>query len=169
MSESLLTDRIKALLGRQLMDQAGKVRPVEKSQIERYCEATANMNPLYKDSDQARTGPYGGMIAPPTFFYAPFHIARGTLLPVPFGTDNPEVDELMKLFGTARGLDIGEDIEFFTPIRPGDVLTYKRELTEISEKRIKTGPAIHATATTTITNQRGELVCEEKLHFFFFD
>ena len=42
-------------------------RAVKKEAIAKYCEAVRNMNPLYLDEAAAKAGPYGRIVAPPTF------------------------------------------------------------------------------------------------------
>lgn len=168
MDESLVTERIRGLIGHRLITKTGKVYPVEKTAILRYCESYGNLNPLYLDEEYAKSGPYGGIVAPPTFVWVPFRACRGEFLPVPQGTDTPDVAELMRLFQLGRALDGGEEMEFFAPIRPGDVLIFEREIASIVERRLRVGPALHATLRMIVTNQRGELVCIDTLEFFFF-
>jgi acyl dehydratase len=166
--EVLMNERIQGLIGRCLITQAGKVRPVEKTAIQRYCESSSNLNPLYLDEEYAKNGPYEGIVAPQTFFWVPFRTCAGEFGPVPQGTDIPDVVELMELLQLWRALDAGEETEFFARVHPSDLLTYDRRIANIVEKKIKFGPALLVTIRTTVTNQKGELVCINDLEFFFF-
>ncbi|MFC1929800.1 MaoC family dehydratase N-terminal domain-containing protein [Chloroflexota bacterium] len=169
MNSDLMNERIKGLIGHKLLTQEGKVLPVEKIAIRRYCESSGNLNPLYLDEEYASRERYGSIIAPPTFFSIPFRSCAGTFCPIPQGTENPHVAELMELLQLKRALDAGQETEFFAPIRLGDVLHYDKEIFNIAEKRIKVGPALLVSARTVITNQRGELVCIDVQEWFFFE
>ena len=54
------------------------------------------------------------------------------------------------------------EIEYFRPIRPGDVLTGTRSLVDIQEKQGKSGPLIFVTLQIRVTNQAGEPVVVER-------
>src|ERR1700735_5843884 len=73
--------------------EAGAVR-AEK--IQRYCAALGETNPIYTDEEQAKKGPYGGVVAPPSFAVT-FRNGRHFFENVP-------------RFGR-RGFDAGEDGE----------------------------------------------------------
>ena len=40
---------------------------VKAEKIKRYCAALGETNPIYTDEEAAKTGPYGGIVAPPSF------------------------------------------------------------------------------------------------------
>jgi len=40
---------------------------VKADKITRYCAALGETNPIYTDEEQAKAGPYGGIVAPPSF------------------------------------------------------------------------------------------------------
>ena len=40
---------------------------VKADKIKRYCAALGETNPIYTDEDAAKKGPYGGIVAPPSF------------------------------------------------------------------------------------------------------
>ncbi len=167
-NESLMTDRIRGLIGRRVTGQEGKILPVDKTAIRRYCEATDDLNPVYLDDEYARKMGYSGIIAPPTFFSIPFRACAGDFSPVPQGTENPHVAELMELLQLPRALDTAQETEYFIPIQCGDTLTYDKRIHNITEKRIKAGLALLVSVKTTVTNQRGELVCTDIQEWFFF-
>ena len=168
MNGILINERIKGLIGRKLITEAGRILPVEKTAIRRYCESSGNLNPLYLDEEYASRERHGSIIAPSTFFSIPFRSCAGTFCPSPQGVESPHIAELLELLQLRRALDAGIETEFFVPIRPGDILTYDREILNIIEKRIKVGPALLVSARTVITNQKGELVCVDVQEWFFF-
>ncbi|MBI4302380.1 MAG: MaoC family dehydratase N-terminal domain-containing protein [Chloroflexi bacterium] len=117
---------------------------IEKETILEFCRAVGETNPLYVDEEAAKKGPYGGIIAPPTFY---------TLLRT-YSTNQPD---LKLKFGTAA-YDGGESGEFFQPIRPGDTLTATSRFTEVYEKTGRSGKLVFMVRETTFTNQKGEKV-----------
>ena len=168
MNGGLMNERIKGLIGRKLINEAGRILPVDKTAIRRYCESSGNLNPLYLDEEYASGERYESIIAPSTFFSIPFRSCAGTFCPSPQGEESPHMAELMELLQLRRALDASQETEFFIPIRPGDVLTYDKEIFNIVEKRIKVGPALLVSVRAVITNQRGEMVCIDVQEWFFF-
>src|SRR5690242_17358780 len=81
---------------------------VTAATIEKFCAAIGESNPLYTDDAAARRGPYGSIVAPPSFAVT-FRNGRHFFTHVP-------------RFGRA-GFDAGKDVEFRAPIRPGDKIT----------------------------------------------
>ena len=54
------------------------------------------------------------------------------------------------------------DWEFFQPLRPGDIISSKKKILDIYEKKGKSGELIFIITETTYTNQREEVVVIEK-------
>jgi acyl dehydratase len=163
---NLLTEEAQALIGSET-DEVNTL-PVEACDIRRYCEATENMNPLYLDEDYARQMGYGGIIAPPAFYQGPFRTLPGAFMAVPQGTDIGIVAKTMERLHLKGALDVGQKMELFAPVRPGDILTRKGKIVDIAQKQLKLGPALLCTIQNTITNQKRELVCLETTQYFFY-
>jgi acyl dehydratase len=126
---------------------------VTAEQIIAYARAYGETNPLYTDEEAAKRGPQGGLVAPPTFVFR----LRGKhfmpkRLPKGLGRD---------------GFDAGKDVEFFRPVRPGDVLTTATTVHDIYEKTGRTGSMIFLVLRTTVTDQEGETVAviDQKMMF----
>ncbi len=100
-------------------------------------------HPLTWDEDAARAGPHGGIVAPPGF------AATFAIEPFAKACSDPElrVNVLRLVHGE-------QDLEFLEPVRPGDALTTRGEITRIQER----GNLDFLEVTTTTTNQHGRVV-----------
>lgn len=117
--------------------------PVTREMIRNFCEALAETNPLFTDDEAAKKGPYGGLVAPPSFAVT-FRNGRHFFEHVP-------------RFGRA-GLDAGKDLEFVAPLRPGDSVTLSSSVKEIYEKTGRSGSMVFVVVRSTLRNQHGEVV-----------
>ena len=117
--------------------------PVTKEEILEFAAALGETHPLYTDEEQARRGPYGGLVAPPTFCTK----LRGRRF----------LPKSLPRLGTV-GLDAGRDLEVHAPVRPGDVLTLRSSIDDIYEKTGRTGAMYFIVVRNEFTNQRGEKV-----------
>ena len=111
--------------------------------IGKFCAAIGESNPLYTDEAAAKRGPYGGIVAPPSFAVT-FRNGRHFFTHVP-------------RFGRA-GFDAGKDVEFRAPIRPGDKITLSSHVKEIYEKTGRSGSMVFVVVRSTVQNQNGEAV-----------
>ncbi len=116
---------------------------VTPEKIARFCAAIGETNPLYTDAEAAKKGPYGGLVAPPSFAVM-FRNGRNFFEHVP-------------RFGR-RGFDAGKDAEFVAPIRPGDSITLTSHVKEVYEKTGRTGSMVFVVIRSTLKNQRDEVV-----------
>jgi len=117
--------------------------PITKDEILKFAEALGETNPLYTDEEAAAQGPYGGLVAPPTF------VTR--LRP------QKMTPEYMPRFGKV-GFDGGRDVESFTPVRPGDALKMVSTIHDVYEKTGRSGSMYFIVLRNEITNQNGEKV-----------
>ena len=156
--QSLITDEIRAWVGKETPPWTIKVSRLD---VRRFAVATDDLNPLYLDEEKAKQSSHGGLIAPPLFYMAPLTEPKpeSELRPdgLPYEGKFPIPPTPLP-----RLMDGGTDIEFFQPIRVGDVLTGRSKITDIYQKDGRSGPLIFVVRETTFTNQRGELVLIEK-------
>ena len=157
-SESLITDEIRSWIGREVPPWTIEVT---RRDVARFAVATDDLNPLYLDEDRAKQSRYGGLIAPPLFYMAPL------TEPVPeteLRTDGLPFEGKFPVPPTPlpRLMDGGTEVEFLQPVRVGDVLTGRSQITDIYQKKGRSGPLIFVQRETTFTNQNGELVLIEK-------
>lgn len=118
---------------------AGTPELVEAATIAAYARATSDDNPRYFDASWP-----GGVVAPPMYAVRPLkEVLFAPLL-------DPEVnaDLLMLLHGE-------QEMRFFAPLRPGDRVEPRSEITDMIDK--ETGQIIVLRMTCTV---RGEVVCE---------
>ena len=131
----------RSMLG-QVFDETS-FPPVTKEEMVDFAVALGETNPLYTDEAAAAAGPYGGLIAPPTF------VAK--LRAKKFTPEN------LPKFGKG-GFDGGRDLELFAPVRPGDVLTMRSVIHDIYEKTGRSGSMYFTVIRNEVTNQKGEKV-----------
>jgi len=116
---------------------------VSAERIRKFCEVTSETNPLFTDEEAAKNGPYGGIVAPPAFAVT-FRNGRHFFTHVP-------------RYGHG-GFDAGKDVEFVSPIRPGDEITLSSHVKEIYEKTGRSGTMVFVVVRSTLKNQRNETV-----------
>jgi acyl dehydratase len=131
----------RSILG-QVFDETS-FPPVSKEEILEFAAALGEINPLYTDEAAAANGPYGSLVAPPTFVtklrakkFTPEHLPR---------------------FGKT-GFDGGRDLEIYAPVRPGDELTMVSTIHEIYEKTGRTGSMYFIVIRNEVKNQNDEKV-----------
>ncbi len=117
--------------------------PITKEEILEFAAALGETNPLYTDEAAAANGPYGGLVAPPTFITK--------LRP------NKMTPENMPKFGKV-GFDGGRDLEVFEPVRPGDTLKMVSKIHDIYEKTGRSGSMYFIVLRNEVSNQNGEKV-----------
>lgn len=118
---------------------------VEKGAIAKFAEAIGDDNPLWTDEIIARKGKYGGLIAPPTFLRS-------------IRIDRPELPFDLPF---TRLLDGGSDWEYFQPVRAGDLITAKNQITDLQERVGRMGLMIIMTNLITYVNQFQEVVATQ--------
>lgn len=117
--------------------------PITTQEILDFAAALDETNPLYTDEAAAAEGPYGGLVAPPTFLTK--------LRP------NKMTPENMPRFGNV-GFDGGRDLDVFAPVRPGDSLTMVSKIHDIYEKTGRSGSMYFIVLRNEISNQNGKKV-----------
>jgi len=130
-----------ALIGR-VFENTDPV-PVSAEMVTNFCQAIGENNPLHSGPEAAARGPYGSLVAPPSFAVT-FRNGQHFFQHVP-------------RFGK-QGFDAGKDVEFVAPIRPGDSITLSSHVKEIYEKTGRTGSMVFVIVRSTLKNQRGEVV-----------
>ena len=101
---------------------------VTRENIAAYCEAVRNPNPLYLDQAAARAGPFGGIVAPPSFAIMVAPLRR---------------NEVMHAKGYAAPEEKGEyqtpyakcELRLERPIHPGDTVVSRVVLEDKLERR----------------------------------
>ena len=135
--------------------------PVEPSDIRKWAIAVywpEKPPPLFWDEAHAKNTKWGGIIAPQEFN--------------PFGWPPERPQHWLSAMGTGepgtRILNGGLEIEYFAPIRPGDVLTPASKLAEVYEREGRLGLMKFVVSQTDWKNQKGELVKTGKNTLIFY-
>jgi hydroxyacyl-ACP dehydratase HTD2-like protein with hotdog domain len=138
----LLTKELLANIGRTATPQE---EVVTRRDIRKYSVATGQRLKKFLAGDEA----------PPMFHVALFWdvVELDELTP-----DGVSIDTLVPKFPLERAMAGGLKIEYHRAIRPGDVLTGTRTLTDMYEKQGSQGPLIFYEVTLQVENQSGEAV-----------
>jgi len=122
---------------------------VTRRDIRKYSVATAQRLRRYVDGDEA----------PPLFHVALFWpiVPMAQLHP-----DGVATDPMFPQIPGRRPMAGGLKIEYQRPIRPGDVLTSTRTLTNIYEKQGSSGSLVFVEVVMTVVDAKGELVLTEQ-------
>jgi acyl dehydratase len=147
---SLLTDEIKAMVGREVSYTAPE--EIGRASIRYFAMAIGDHNPLYRDDDYARSQGYPSVIAPPTFICE----------------TNQYMDRKPDAMGYighrwefhvdgCRELRGGHEYEFFRPVLPTDRITATWRITNVQERISRKGtPMLFLYSEATYTNQKGD-------------
>ena len=145
----VMTDQIRKATGKEF---GPFVYEVEKGAIRRVADAIGDPNPLWQDEEYGRRSAYGTIIASPTFLFS-----------LRFDEVTGQIEELeCPLKNVLNG---GSEIEYFQPIRPGDVITVRAKLTDVQERSGKSGKLLFFPIDLTYENQKGELVAKHRFNF----
>jgi acyl dehydratase len=129
----------KSVIGEEV---PGAVMVVERGKVMEFARAILDDNPAYFDEDPP---------LPPTFTMAVAHW--------PLPTGGASQGELSRKLGLdlLRVLHGGQEFEYLAPIKVGDVLTGRSQITDVYEKEGKKGGTLtFVISSTTFANQRGE-------------
>jgi hydroxyacyl-ACP dehydratase HTD2-like protein with hotdog domain len=128
---------------------APQTEVVTRRDIRKYAVATAQRLQRYIDGDEA----------PPLFHVTLFW----PIVPMPdLPADGVAPDEMFPPIPGRRPMAGGLKIEYHRPIRPGDVLTATRTLTDIYERQGSSGALVFVEVLMTVKDASGELVLTEK-------
>tara|TARA_R110002110_G_scaffold205066_1_gene416623 strand:- start:12385 stop:12840 length:456 start_codon:yes stop_codon:yes gene_type:complete len=141
----LLSEELLSTIGRKSEPQR---ELVTRRDIRKYAVATGNRQRKYLDGDKA-----------PPMFHVPLFwdvVELDQLTP-----DGVSIDTLLPKFPLEKAMAGGLRIEYLKDIVPGDWLTATRTLTNIYEKRGRSGPLIFYEVVMDVVNDAGEPVIRE--------
>jgi acyl dehydratase len=132
---------------------------VEKGMMMKLPWAVDDPNPLWRDEHYARQTRWGGLIASP--YFAEFLRFRGIS---DYGGPATPPAPRRPLPGSPANVVGGEEVEFFQPIRPGDVITINRHTAEVKKRWSSSlgREVVIETLEQVFTNQYGEVVATHK-------
>ncbi|MEE9281668.1 MAG: MaoC family dehydratase, partial [Myxococcota bacterium] len=101
---------------------------VEKAMMMKLPWVVGDPNPLWRDEDYASGTPYGGLVASPYFVeYLRFRYYST------YGRTNTPAPR-QRLPGRPANVVGGQEVEYFRPIRPGDVIHITCKTTDLQKR-----------------------------------
>ena len=173
-------EKIQALYGKESPPIVG-VDAVSKEMIRHWCEAMEDDNPLYQDEKYAKKTKYKGIISPPMMVQA---WSFGPLWPdgqemewrhpeLPWEKDKMPHRVGVKLLensGFPAVIATNTTLEFFNPLFPGDQVTQKITVTDITpEKKTGQGAGHFYTFRFSYYNQKGKLICHQSFTTLYYN
>ena len=135
----------KDMIGRVLSTGSATV---SAEHVAEFARALGDRNPLYVDPDAARRGPFGTVVAPPTY-------------PIAFMTQAMAggMETFLELGLNFMTLVHGEqEFEYARPIRAGETLTLTGRIADVYEKAGSSGPLDFVVLETEARDTEGRPV-----------
>lgn len=165
-SESFLTDEIRALIG-HVGPVVVAAMPYSEERHRRFMHALMEDQPVHIDPEAARASRYGELVAPPLMPMHSLMRALGDQDPLdPLLTD-PDWDGLGVASSTAmppvptslkRVLNGGTEAEFRQLLRVGDVVHAQARYVDIQERVGASGPMLLVKTEITYRNQHDDVL-----------
>lgn len=154
-AESLVTEEVRKMIGAP-GESFTCPEPVDRSTVRRFTDATFETKPIYCDLDHAKKSRYGELCVPPAYVLRP-----------PFGFwDRGMSGEAavphVEIHGVRRGVNGGNEAEWFRPVKLGDTVTQRAYIKDIVQRTGRAGPLVLIIAETVFTNQRREIVARSQ-------
>ncbi len=137
---------IKDLRGKIGVEWEPGVYEIEKGMLRRFAQAIDDPNPLWQNEEYARKSRYGGIVAPPTF-----------VLTIGFDQIQQQISTSIPSGSILHG---DTTLEYYQPIRPGDVITATTKITNLRERQGEKSRTLFISCELTYINQRQELVAK---------
>ncbi len=137
---------IKHLRGKIGVEWEPRVYEIEKGMLRRFAQAIDDPNPLWQNEEYARKSRYGGIVAPPTF-----------VLTIGFDQIQQQISTSIPSGSILHG---DTTLEYYQPIRPGDVITATTKITNLRERQGEKSRTLFISCELTYINQRQELVAK---------
>ncbi len=132
--EPVISEELQNMLN---VEYGPEVYEIEKGMVKKFAEAVDDPNPAWQEA------------APPTF---PAALVPTGLLHRLFNAKTP----------LTRLLNGASELEYFHPIRVGDVISVTAKLTRLRQMEGKEGPTLFMFTEVIYTNQRGEVAVKGK-------
>ncbi len=152
MAETYVTEEMRVDLGKEREKRVSF--PVDKFAIRQWAIAVQWPEPpnrLYWDEEYAKKTRFGGIIAPPFFNPFAYHVDEERM-------KGPSQAGLRTGQPGTSTMNGGTEVEYYEPIRPGDMITSVSKVVEYNERKGRLGLMLFTITETRWTNQRGELV-----------
>lgn len=138
---------VQRLRGRIGMTAAPVTRPIEAGALIKFSRATGQTDPLYLDRDAAAAGPFGAILAPPTYL--------STFVADAMGGQLMDLDLPLAMF-----LHTDDAVELGAPILAGNEITAVARYADAYLREGRNGPLLFQFAEVDMTNQDGAFVAQ---------
>jgi hypothetical protein len=133
--QSFITDEMRASIG---VEGPPRLVELDRTSIRMFARAVGYTDPVFYDPEEARRRGYRDIIAPP-----------GYLGTAAFRPSAAEAAPRRRAGGMSRGLNAGNEYEYFDVITAGDVLEARGRTVDIVQRAGSLGPMIITTSETT--------------------
>jgi acyl dehydratase len=147
---------LERLRGRIGITSAQVVRKIEAGALIKFARATGQTDPLYIDEEAARAGPYGALVAPPTYLST-------------FGNDTLGHGLMEKDLPFDMFLHTDDQVESRRPILAGDQIRAVARYADAYVRVGRNGPLLFQIAEIILTNQKREDVATIRVGSAAFD
>ena len=166
---SVISDAMRAVVGSEMARMVSF--PVSESDIRKWAIAVYYPEPApprFWDAKAAAATRHGGIVAPEDFNPFSWMAAepagkRSGAAAAASNPDNTENSLGIEGPGLKNQLNGGLSVQYFEPIRPGDVITAVTRLGEYSERPGSLGLMLFTPSESTWTNQRDEVVKKSRM------
>ncbi|HXH21890.1 MAG TPA: MaoC family dehydratase N-terminal domain-containing protein [Dehalococcoidia bacterium] len=137
--QSHITDEMRASIGRE---GPPTIREVSRTGIRMFARAVGHTDPIFYDVEEAQKRGYRDLVAPPGYLGTPVFNPR---------VAGEQAAPRRRPGGMTRGLNAGNEYEYFDVICAGDVLESRSRTVDIQERTGSIGPMIITTTETVFT------------------
>ncbi len=134
---------------------------VSRTDIARFARATGETDPRYFDPDAAQAAGHPDVLAPPYFPYV-IRMHGANLRDRADLTADGSSDEDVPPLPFERAMAGETSIEFGVAIHAGDEITLEKRIVDLYERVGRSGTLVFVTQEFRFTNQRDELVMQER-------
>jgi hypothetical protein len=122
---------------------------VDKGHVKRFAESIGDTNPLYFDSDYAKSLGYLDIITPPTFLRCV----------------QPNFPDILELSKFKNILDVSSEWEYIENVYIGDTISSSTVIKSVIQRKTKVGLSIFLIGLITYLNQNNSLIASQKFTY----
>ena len=135
----------RALVGREF---PAVTATIDAESVKAFARALGETDPLYLDEEAARRGPFGGIIAPPTY---PIAFMAQSMAGAASSFDELGLNFMTLVHGE-------QEFEYARPVRAGETLTLTARIRDVYEKTGRSGVLDILVLETEAADESGETV-----------
>jgi acyl dehydratase len=126
-------------------------KPIGRAAFRMYADAIDDPNPLYTDSDAARSAGLPNVIAPPTLLTDTFRFYGDAI-------NEGGLPSALEQQSVGAPIRAGNSYRFFRRVHPSDVITATRKVIRVWQKQGRSGALTFQEVEITYRNQHDELL-----------